>query len=51
MFTKYDKFLLAVLGALAQVVQVQYGTNHYVQIVLAVLTALGVFVVPNKAAV
>lgn len=49
MFTKYDKFLIAVLGAVAQVVQVQYNTNHYVVVALAVLTALGVVTVPNKA--
>lgn len=48
MFTKYDKFLLAVLGAVAQVVAIQYGSNHDVQLVLAVLTALGVYVVPNR---
>lgn len=49
MFTKYDKFLLALLGAVAQVVQSQYSTNHTVQLVIAVLTALGVYAVPNKA--
>lgn len=48
MFTKYDKFLLALVGAVAQVVQTQYGANHVVQVVLAVLTALGVYYVPNK---
>jgi len=48
MFTKYDKFLVAIVGAVAQVVQAQYGTNHVVQVALAVLTALGVYTVSNK---
>lgn len=46
---KYNKFLVAVVGAVASVVAQQYGNNHYVQLAVAVLTALGVFVVPNKA--
>lgn len=48
MLTKYDKFLVALLGAVAQVVAVQFGNNHTVQIVLAVLTALGVYTAQNK---
>ena len=47
---KYSKFLVAALGAVAQVVAVQFGSNQYVQIVLAVLAALGVYTVKNKAA-
>lgn len=48
MFTKYDKFLLAVLGAVANTVYVQYGSNHWVQLAVALLTAAGVWRVPNK---
>lgn len=48
MFTKYDKFLLAVLGAVVTVVETQYGTNHWVMTAVAVLTALGVYATPNK---
>lgn len=48
MFTKYDKFIIAVLGAVLTVVAQQYGSNHYVQLTLPVLAALGVYVVPNK---
>lgn len=51
MFTKYDKFLLALLGAVATVVESQYGTNQYVMVGVAILTALGVYTVPNKPAV
>jgi hypothetical protein len=49
MFTKYDKFLVAVLGAVVTVVAQQYGSNKYVGMAVAVLTALGVYVTPNKA--
>lgn len=48
-FTKYDKFLVACLGAVAQVVNDQYGQNKYVALALLLLTALGVYQRPNKA--
>lgn len=45
---KYSKFVVAVIGAVAQVVAEQFGTDSRVQIVLAILTALGVYQVRNK---
>lgn len=45
---KYNKFLVGVLGVIAQVVHANYSTNHYVQVGIAVLTALGIYIVPNK---
>lgn len=46
--SKYSKFLLAIAGAVANVVYIQYGSNHWVVTAIAVLTALGVYQVPNK---
>lgn len=47
--SKYNKFFVALLGALATVAIQFYGTNQYVQIAVALLTAIGVHQVPNKA--
>lgn len=44
----YSKFIVAIVGAIATVVAQFYGDNSVVQVVIAVLTALGVFQVPNK---
>lgn len=44
----YNKFLVALLGAVLTVVVQFYGDNSTVQIVVALLTALGVHIVPNK---
>lgn len=49
MFTKYDKLLVALLGAVVTVVETQYSTSHWVQVAVAVLTALGVYSTPNKS--
>ena len=43
----YSKFLVALVGAVAQVVAEYYSTNTYVQVALALLTALGVYQVRN----
>lgn len=53
MFSKlkpYSKFIIALLGAVLTTVSQFYGDNPYVALVLTVLTALGVYQVPNKAA-
>lgn len=42
------KFLLALVAAVASTVAMFYGSNPYVQIALAFLTATGVWAVPNK---
>lgn len=47
--SKYSKFLVALLGAVVNVIAVQYSSNHYVVLAVAVLTALGVYTVPNRA--
>jgi len=44
----YSKFIVALVGAGAQVAAEYYGTNQYVVVVLAFLTALGVYQVRNK---
>ena len=43
----YNKFLIALLGAVVTVVVQHYGDSNIVQIVVAILTALGVYTVPN----
>ena len=43
----YRKFIFALVGAIVTVVAQFYGANSAVQIVVAVLTALGVYQVPN----
>ena len=47
----YNKFLVALLGAAITVVVQYYGSNVFVQMVVSLLTALGVYTVPNKKAV
>lgn len=47
----YNKFLIALFGAILTVVAQFYGDSQVVQIVVALATALGVYVVPNKKAV
>lgn len=46
--TPYNKFIIALLGAVLGVVAQFYGENGTVQAVIAVATALGVFQVPNR---
>lgn len=43
----YNKFIVALVGAVAQVAAEFYGDNYYVQLGLAFLTALGVYAVKN----
>ena len=43
----YSKFIIALLGAVITTVLQFYGDNNYVQIAVALLTALGVYRVPN----
>lgn len=43
----YSKFIIALVGAVVTVVAQFYGANAAVQVVVAVLTALGVYQVPN----
>ena len=43
----YKKFLVALLGAVVTVVTQYYGANDTVQIVVSVLTALGVYQTRN----
>jgi hypothetical protein len=46
--SRYNKFIVAVIGAVAQAVAEVYGSDPRVQIALAVLTALGVYKASNK---
>ena len=46
-FNKYRKFWVALLGAVINVVVQQFPDQQWVQIAVAVLTAIGVYQVPN----
>lgn len=46
----YNKFLLALLIAVINVAVAFYGNNPYIQAAVPFLTAVGVYSVPNKAA-
>ena len=43
-----SKFLVSVLGATATSLNTYYGNAHWVSVVMAGLTALGVYLTPNK---
>lgn len=45
---KYSKFLIALLGAFLTVLAQQYGNNEWVQTILPLAAAVGVYSVPNK---
>lgn len=45
----YNKLLIALLGAIVTVIVQFYGSSEYVQIAVSILTALGVYQVPNRA--
>jgi FtsH-binding integral membrane protein len=47
----YNKLIVALLGAVITVVVQYYGKNQVVQLAVSLLTALGVYVAPNKASV
>lgn len=47
----YNKFLVALLGAVLSTIAQFYGDNPYIVMVITVLTALGVYQVPNKRSV
>lgn len=49
MITSFDKFLVAVIGAVVSYLVAHYGTNvDWVNAVVLVATALSVYLVPNK---
>ena len=45
---KYNKLIVAFVGAVLTTLTVVYPTNQWVTIVVTFLTALGVYTVPNK---
>lgn len=46
--SKYSKFIVALVGVVLTVVAQQYGAVHWVQVVISVATALGVYQVKNQ---
>lgn len=44
---KYSKFIVAILGALSSSLQIAYGGEKWVAIVVAVAAAVSVYLVPN----
>lgn len=50
--SRYSKLIAALVGVVSQLVAlgvVDESVNEWVAVVIALLTALGVYVVPNKA--
>jgi hypothetical protein len=47
--SRYGKFWMSLVGMLATYGSTYYSTNHWVQLVLGLLTAAGVYAVPNAA--
>lgn len=45
---KYNKLLVALVGAVATVLVQEYANSEWVQAALPFLTALGVYSAPNK---
>jgi len=45
---KYRKAIVALVGAALTGVNILYGTNPYVQAIIGVATALGVYQTPNE---
>lgn len=50
-YANYTKFFIALLGAVITVAIQFYGTNKYVQMAVALVTALGVYSLPNAKSV
>lgn len=46
--TRYRKAIVAVLGVVLTGLNVQYGTNPSVQLIINVAVAMGVYAAPNK---
>lgn len=44
----YSKFIVSILGAVATSLQTYYGTQHWVLVLIAALTAVTVYLVPNQ---
>lgn len=47
---KYRKGITALVGALVTIATIRWGSEAWLSQVTAVLTALGVYTVPNEAA-
>jgi hypothetical protein len=45
-----SKFVVSVLGAVATSLSTYYSTAHWSTLVIAVITALTIYIVPNKPA-
>lgn len=46
---KFAKFIVSVMGGAATSLQTYYGTSHWVPPVLAGITAIAVYLVPNNS--
>lgn len=47
--TKYNKFLVAFIGAILQLVTIYFGTQPWIPVLIAFLAAIGVYIVPNTS--
>jgi type IV secretory pathway VirB2 component (pilin) len=48
MLFKYNKTIVAILGVVVTGLLAYYGDNQNLQLAVSILTALGVYQVPNK---
>jgi hypothetical protein len=46
-YTKYSKFIVAALGAVGTALSTQYPGNHWTDAIIATITAVTVWLVPN----
>lgn len=47
-FTKYNKFFIALFGAIITTLTVYFPTQDWVTLLITFVTALGVYATPNK---
>lgn len=50
-YTKYSKFIVATFGAIGTALSTQYPGNHWTDAVIATITAVTVWLVPNTTPV
>lgn len=48
MFTKYDKFIVAIATAVASYLVAHYGNADWVNAIVLAAGSLGVYAIPNK---
>lgn len=47
--TKYNKFIIAIVGAIVALVTIYFGAQPWVPVLVNFLTAIGVYAAPNRS--